>query len=580
MEFSAIFHEINKKYCYAIEKGHFVIRIKTKKDDLEKVILHYQDKYIPLSRLDTRASLAMEKVASDMWCDYYEAQIEMDVVCLRYFFELVDKEGRCAYYGNHDFFEDKITSIDYMYDCPQNLREEEIFLTPEWAKNKIVYQIFPSRYATSKEVPAKKWYKAPITARDDLQGDLRGVIDSLAHLKELGVDVVYMTPIFRSPSSHKYDTVDYYMIDPAFGTEADLCELLEKAHQMDMRVILDGVFNHTSPEFFAFADIKEKQEASKYIDWYYIKGFPLQAKMGTKPNYKCFSYFGGMPKLNLQNEETAEYFLEVGRYWIEKCHIDGWRMDVGDEISHKFWRRFRKEMKAVNPDVLIIGEVWHQAEDFLDGEEWDTVMNYPFYFAVNDLIANEKITVSRFLGQLGYLEGNLHKRVYPILWNLLDSHDTSRLLNRCGENVEKFKLGVAWQLLSPGMPFIYYGDEYGMTGGGDPDCRRGMLWDEKRQNKEVYQWYRKLIQLRKKYPCLTEGKMVHSYCDDKEGILSIAREYGETTMQLIMHAKEGKVVVPKEIMRTNASQEAFDLIKDEKFSGTLDAYEIALFVKE
>lgn len=576
MEFSAIFHEINKKYCYAIEKGRFVIRLKTKKDDLEKVILHYQDKYIPTTFFDTRAFLVMEKIASDCWCDYYEAQIEMDMVCLRYFFELVDKEGQCAYYGNHDFFEEKITSIDYMYDCPQNLREEEMFLTPDWAKNKIVYQIFPSRYATSKDVPARKWYKTPITARDDLQGDLRGIINSLPHLKELGVDVVYMTPIFHSPSSHKYDTIDYYTIDPSFGTEADLCELVDKAHQMGMRVILDAVFNHTSPDFFAFADVKEKQEKSKYIDWYYIKGFPLKAKMGTKPNYKCFSYFGGMPKLNLQNEETVEYFLEVGRYWIEKCHIDGWRMDVGDEISHKFWRRFRKAMKAINPEVLIIGEVWHHAEDFLDGEEWDTVMNYPFYFAVDDLVAKEKITVSRFVGQLGYLEGNLHKRVYPILWNLLDSHDTSRFLNRCGENIEKFKLGVALQLLSPGMPFIYYGDEYGMTGGADPDCRRGMLWEEKRQNKEVYEWYCRLIHIRKEYPCLTEGKVIHTYCDDKEGLLSITREWQGKRLQLLVHAKAGTIVVPEDVIKSNDVVSAHNLIKNEMFCGKLGDYDIAV----
>lgn len=575
MECAAIFHDTNKKYCYALEKGRFVIRLKTKKDDLKRVVLHYQDKYIPINFYDTRECREMKKIATDNWCDYYETELEIDMVCLRYQFELEDFEGKILFYGNHEFHPEKITSIDYMYDCPQNLREEEMFVTPEWAKNKIVYQVFPSRFATSKKVDKRRWYKTPISATVDLKGDLRGIISRLDHLKELGVDILYMTPIFESPSSHKYNTVDYYKIDPSFGTEEDLKELVEKAHDMGMRVILDAVFNHTGIDFFAFQDIKEKEEKSSYLDWYYIQDFPLKMKWGTKPNFKTFSYFGGMPKLNLQNDEVAEYCIAVGRYWLENCHIDGWRLDVGDEISHKFWRRFRKAMKETNPEALIIGEIWHHAEDFLDGEEWDTVMNYPFYFAVDDLIVQEKITPSQFLGQIGYLEGNLHKKVYPLLWNLLDSHDTARFMYRCGENVEKFKLGIALQLLWPGMPFIYYGDEYGMTGGPDPDCRRGMVWDENYQNQEVYQWYRKLIQIRKEYPVLTEGKTIETFCDDTLGVFAITKELEEKQITLLVHTKEGEISV-SDVTEQKFFSQMNNLLKKETFCGKLSTFEVAV----
>ena len=577
MEFSAIFHESNKKYCYASEKGNFVIRLKTKKNDMKRVTLHFQDKYIPLNMVDTRKSLEMKKKASDEWCDYFEGRLEIDMVCLRYFFELEDEAGRVSYYGNNEFFDKKITSIDYMYDCPQNLREEEMFLVPEWAKNKVVYQIFPSRFASSKCVDKKKWYKTPITATTDLQGDLSGIIDHLDHLKELGVDVLYMTPIFESPSTHKYNTINYYEIDPSFGTKEDLAKLVDKAHEMGMRVVLDAVFNHTDQEFFAFKDIKENEEKSKYIDWYYIKDFPLKFKRGTKPNFKCFSYFGGMPKLNLRNEEVANYFIEVGKYWVENYHIDGWRLDVGDEISHKFWRRFRDAMKEINPQLLIIGEIWHHAEDFLDGEEWDTVMNYPFYFAVDRLAAKGEITVSKFMGQIGYQEGNLHEKVYPILWNLLDSHDTSRFLNRCGEDTSRFKLGVALQLLLPGMPFIYYGDEYGMTGGGDPDCRRGMVWDEKYQNKEIYQWYCNLIKIRKANPALTEGEIMDVYCDDENGVLAVTRSDGKQEITLLVHAKDGIVSLGESNVNCQVGKMR-NLLTNEIYAGELRGYETMVLV--
>ncbi|MBE5889203.1 MAG: alpha-glycosidase [Lachnospiraceae bacterium] len=577
MEFSAIYHNADKKQCFCLEKGRFLIRIKTKKDDLVKVVFHYQDKYIPVERIDTRAQKEMIKACSDQFCDYYEAEVEMDVVCLRYFFELQDHTGEVKFYSNHDFYDVVVTDTDYMYNCTQNLREEEIFDVPEWAKNKVVYQIFPSRYATSKEVEATTWYQTPIGPATDLKGDLRGIINHLDHLQELGIDIIYMTPIFESPSTHKYNTVDYYRIDSSFGTEADLKELVEKAHAMGMKVILDGVFNHTSRDFFAFKDILEKGEKSAYCDWYHIQEFPPKMEPGQKPNYKCFGYYGYMPKTNLQNPETAEYFINVARYWVEKCDIDGWRLDVSDEISHKFWRKFRSALKEVKKDLLIIGEIWYHAEDFLDGDEWDTVMNYPFYFGMDDLFTKNRIRPSDFLGKMGYLEGNLHKDVIPVLWNLLDSHDTPRFIYRCGENVDKFKAAVALQLLWPGMPFVYYGDEYGLTGAQDPDCRRGMLWDKERQNKEVYAWYRKLIELRKKYPCITTGRTINTQAQDEKNLIYVEKELDGYTMLMMFHVG-GKACSVEELVGAEYIGKE-NLLTGVSFDGKLREYDTVVLMK-
>ena len=251
MEYAAIRHFADKRYCYAIEKGRFLIRLETKRDDAESVVLHVQDKYLPLKIMDTRQEHLMRVACSDDHIDYYEAELDMDVVCLRYFFEIKDTAGKVTFYGNHNFFDECITDIDRMFDCPQNLREEELFELPEWAKNKVIYQIFPSRFATDKEVPEEEWYQAPIGHQADLKGSLRGIINHLDHIKNLGVDVIYMTPVFSSSSSHKYNIDDYYKIDPSFGTKADLKELAEKAHALGMYIILDGVFNHTGVDFFA-----------------------------------------------------------------------------------------------------------------------------------------------------------------------------------------------------------------------------------------------------------------------------------------------------------------------------------------
>lgn len=566
MDFAAIRHRSDKNYCYALEEGRFLFRIQVKRGDIKKVILHYQDKYVSTQLFDTRAKAEMIKVSYDAYHDYYEIELAFDVICLRYFFELEDMEGNRIYYSNYLFMDQKPNHIDHMFNVPQKLREEEMFVVPDWAANKVVYQIFPSRFATSKQVPEETWYKAPISFKDDLQGDLRGIINRLEHLKELGVEVLYMTPIFLSDTCHKYDTIDYYTIDPSFGTKEDLKELVEKAHDMGMKVLLDAVYNHTGTKFFAFADIEKNGADSKYVDWYHIEGFPLKSGWGIKPNFLTFAYFGGMPKLNLSNREVQDYVIGVARYWIQECDIDGWRLDVGDEVSHKFWKRFREEVKSVKEDALIVGEVWYYANDFLEGDEWDTVMNYPFYDAVLDLVAHNKITVSEFAERIGFLKGNLHKKVYPVLFNLIDSHDTPRFLHSCGNDFVKQKLGAAFQLLLPGMPMIYYGDEFGMQGAHDPDCRRGMYWDEQYQNLDMFAWYQKLISVRKKYQCITEGETVHFKTDDAKATIEVTRKSGKEQVTLVFNCSNEK----REMAQYKGLK---NLASDKGFEGWLEPYE-------
>ena len=571
MEYSAIFHDMDKRFCYAIEKDLFVIRVQVKKDDMKEIILHYEDKYIPMEREDTRKTIVMKKVATSQFNDYYEAQVRMHLICLRYFFEFTDMQGEKVYYGNYEFDKESITNRDRMFDCPQNLREEEMFEVPDWAANKVVYQIFPSRFAASQPVDKKLWYKAPITPMDELHGDLRGIIDHLYHIQDLGIDVIYMTPSFKSDSCHKYDTIDYYEIDPSFGTKEDLKELVQKAHDRGMKVVMDAVFNHTGKEFFAFKDILEKGEKSKYLDWYYIDELPLKGEWGEIPNFLCFGYYGGMPKLNLKNPEVANYITDVACYWIRECDIDGWRLDVGDEISHFFWKRFRRAIKAVKKDMLIIGEIWHYAGDFLEGDEWDTVMNYPFYLNLIDLLADEKISVSQFVQNLGYLKGRLHKKCYPLMWNLIDSHDTARFLHLCKDNKKKQHLAAAFQLLLPGMPMIYYGDEYAMPGANDPDCRRGMYWDEEYQDKEMFEWYKRLLQVRKAHTCIVEGELAEAITRDEDETIVLIRKNGEETIALIFncsdHTKEFKEYAQKQ-----------DLLTEKAFDGKVEAFDAAVIV--
>lgn len=561
MNYAAIWHEATQRYCYCIRPGRFLFRLQTAKGDLRRAVLHSRDKYLPLKIKDTRSATPMRWVAGDGLRDYYEVELDMQVVCLRYCFELEDNDGNVVFFANGGFSDSIPEDIERLFDCPQTLREEERFTVPEWASDKVIYQIFPSRFATDKAVDDKLWYQSPIDSKADLCGNLRGIIDKLSYIAELGVDIIYLTPVFSSASRHKYDTIDYYTIDPGFGSREDLIELVDKAHALGMRVILDGVFNHTSPNFFAFCDAVKNGERSEYKDWYYFKSFPVC----TAPfihNYKCFSYFWGMPKVNLRNPEAAEYFTQVALYWLRTANIDGWRLDVADEISHDFWRGFRRRIKAEFPEALIVGEVWHHAPDFLQGDQWDSVMNYPFYRAVLDYAADGRTSASDFLGAIGFQRGNTHNAAHHLMWNLIGSHDTARILHLCGEDKRRQKLCAALQLLLPGMPMIYYGDEVAMTGAKDPDCRRGMLWDEARQDKDMLAWYRRLLQLRKDVPAITKGETVSERAINESGVITITKRLSGEEITLLFCNKDSELHLPEYSGKT-------DLITGTIFDGNL-----------
>ena len=561
MNYAAIRHEATQDYCFCLEPGRFLFRLQTGKGDLRRVTLHTRDKYLPLKLKDTRRATPMNWVCSDGLRDYYEAELEFKVVCLRYCFELEDHSGNRVYFSNCGFTDSIPEDMERLFDCPQTLREEERFQVPSWAANKVIYQIFPSRFASHKPVKDSVWYQAPIGPKTDLGGSLKGITDHLDYIRDLGVDVIYLTPIFRSNSTHKYDTIDYYTIDPSFGTEEDLKELVDRAHEMGLRVIMDGVFNHTSPDFFAFADLVKHQEESAYKDWYYVDRFPLCRIPGLH-NYKCFGYFWGMPKVNLRCKAAAKYFTDVALHWLRRTGIDGWRLDVADEIGHDFWRSFRKAVKAEFPEALIVGEVWHHAPDFLQGDQWDSVMNYPFYRSILDFAAEGSISASAHLGNLGFQRGNTHAAAYPLLWNLAGSHDTARLLYLCGENKKRQKVAAALQLLMPGMPMIYYGDEVAMTGAKDPDCRRGMLWDKERQDSDMLSWYRRLLKLRKELPVITQGRITAQEACDEEGLIRITRALDGAEVTLLLCAKEAVVQLPELAGKT-------DLLTNTRFDGTV-----------
>jgi cyclomaltodextrinase / maltogenic alpha-amylase / neopullulanase len=400
--------------------------------------------------------------------------------------------------------------------------------TPEWVKHAVFYQIFPDRFVISQQ-PRKRLLKnptwedwsAPPTLQGYKGGDLWGVIEKLDYIKDLGVNAIYFTPIFQSTSNHRYHTHDYYQVDPLLGGNKAFAELLAAAHQRDLKVVLDGVFNHASRGFFFFSDILENGPTSPWLDWFKIHDWPLSAYDGKLPaNYESWDGNRALPVFNHENPDVREYIMEIAEYWID-LGVDGWRLDVPFEIrTEGFWQEFRDRVKAINPEAYIVGEVWRDACQWLDGTQFDGVLNYLFTaptiaFTAGDRVVMDYVKSRSYepypaLSAAGYaakIQALLD--LYP--WeiqltqlNLLASHDTARLISIAQNDRASVELATLLLFTFPGAVSIYYGDEVGLVGALDPDARRGFpveaQWD-----RDLLKYHKQLISLRHAHPALRIG---------------------------------------------------------------------------
>ncbi len=410
---------------------------------------------------------------------------------------------------------------------------------PYWVEDAIFYQIFPDRFAngdpahlTASTLP---WDAQP-TIHGFQGGDLRGIIQKLDYLLDLGINAIYLNPIFQATSTHRYNTTDYFKIDNKLGDIRDFEALIQAAHTNGIRVVLDGVFNHCGRGFFAFNDLLENQEQSPYKDWFHVKRFPVRAyNPGETEDYLAWWGFKSLPKFNFSSPAVRKYFLDVARYWIDQG-CDGWRLDVPNEIDDdQFWADFRQVVKTANPDAFILGEIWDGNPNWVGETKFDGLMNYPIRDAVLNWLTG-KGSVSQF-AQHVEKQMTLYARenVYA-MYLLLGSHDTERIWTVLGGNIAKVKLAFQFLFALPGAPAIYYGDEIGMEGGKDPACRHTFMWEERTWQKELRAWLQKLVALRKTRVVLRRGEFQRVNVDDIRGCYAFMRSLGESHVLAVFNA--------------------------------------------
>lgn len=453
--------------------------------------------------------------------------------------------------------------------------------TPDWVKHAVIYQIFPDRFAratspvariSTQSISLESW-DAPPTLQGYKGGNLWGVIHKLDYLQDLGIDAIYLTPIFQSACNHRYHTHDYYRVDPLLGGDEAFLELLDAAHQRQIKIILDGVFNHASRGFYFFNDILENGPYSPWLDWFRVMKWPVCAYDGDRPaNYASWAGNRALPQFNHDNPDVREYIMQVGEYWV-KQGIDGWRLDVPYEVKTPgFWQEFRDRIKMIDPEAYIVGEVWREADEWLDGTQFDGVMNYLFTeatiaFAAGDRVDTKLVEEPEYYPYPALDAKEYAEKIQSLLdrypWeiqltqlNLLDSHDTARMLSVAGGDRASLELATLLMMAFPGAPCIYYGNEVGLSGTLDPDSRR-VFPTEDHWDRPLLDLHRQLIDLRRRYPVLCTGDYRILFAQDHT--YAFARTSAEQTCIVAVNAgtKSVKVRIDASHLPTQPNRRLF-----------------------
>lgn len=566
MNKAAIYHRPESEYAYLYTANELRLRIRTAKNDIQSISVVAGDPYNWQNGTWQRsANVVMKKTLVTETHQYWQASLTAPFNRLNYGFILTDSLGDSIFYGDQGF--ETLTSssnddsglmgANNYFKMPY-FQEIDRFKAPEWVKKTVWYQIFPERFANgdtsndpSETLPWRSGDHP--TAESFYGGDLQGIIKHLDHFSQLGINGLYLTPIFKAPTNHKYDTQDYFEIDPHFGTKEDFKLLVEKAHAAGIRVMLDAVFNHIGDQSPQWQDVIANGRQSKYADWFHIHDFPVRYtptdnfEYTADANYDTFAFTPHMPKLNTANPEVQDYLIDIATYWIKEFDIDGWRLDVANEVDHHFWKKFRAATTAIKPDIYILGEIWTSAQSWLQGDEFSAVMNYAFTGSIVDFFAKQQISPSQMVHKLNAQLMLNRDQTNQVMFNLLDSHDAPRILTVANNNKAIVKQMYTFMFLQQGTPDIYYGSEYAMTGHQDPDNRKPMVWQSDQQDATMYDFLKQLIQLRHDYQTVLSEGTLSWETDDNKNIVGFTRQLGQTKIFAIFNAGNTNYEIPTSI---------------------------------
>lgn len=549
MNLGAIIHRSSDNFAYSLDKDTLQINIKTGYDILSVNIVYGDPFKGGILGGDWKWGGITETIKDVTEMEYHKVwsiNVKPEFKRLKYYFEIFSQDEKMLFYEDGFFTEEDIKNKSGIQCFTKPwLNQIDINETPNWVNNTVWYQIFLDRFCNGdssiNQRDTQIWNSKKPKNEDIYGGDLRGIINKLGYIKELGINGIYLTPIFKANSTHKYDTIDYFDVDASFGNKKVFKEFVEKAHKNNIKVMLDGVFNHSGKFFEPWQDVVKNGDKSKYFDWFMVNKLPIDENLKSTEDksFYSFAFVPDMPKLNTNNKEVVDYILSICDYWVKEFDIDGWRIDVANEISHHLCKQIRKNMKSIKPDFYILGEIWHDSIEWLRGDEFDSVMNYPLTTAINDFWVNKNMTKKQFEHKVNRCYQMYMEQTNDVLFNLLDSHDTDRLITRV-KNEDIFWQQMGLLFTSTGSPCIFYGTEIMLEGAHDPDCRACMPWNdiENGAYDKGIQKLRKLINLRRSEKAFIDKKIIFMQEIKNDRVIEYIKQYKNEKIEIIINASD------------------------------------------
>ena len=571
----------NKKHFSISKDGIGRVRIHSEKNISKIWILLEDEDFRPVE---------LRKYAETDRFIFWGVQVEFRSQIAKFSFAASTDDNLNLYFGTSGIANFISPSEKWVYDSTSFMRHT----IPDWVYGGVMYQIFPERFSNGDSTINPKnlvdWNSTP-TRLGFHGGDLIGVLNNLDHIESLGVNILYLNPIFLSSSTHKYDAWDHFKVDPTFGGDNALRDLINECHNRNMKVVLDCSLNHVHPRHFAFQDLIQNGENSKYKEWFTVFDYPVRFihrphlyantyKVGwdgnqeeykqylektfeetnvpveikdddgpiVEPSFKAWWGVPDMPKINFESKEARQWALDVTKYWIENFDIDGWRMDVAKELDFSFWKEFRDIAHGANKDTLLISEIFGDTSQWLQGDRFDGTMNYSFRESMTDYFATKRITNKEFADSLANLYSMYSFEALSSCQNLLSSHDVKRFLNRCGNEKDGMLGAIFLQATFPGIAGIYYGDEIGLGGADDPFNREPFPWDDKKSwNLEILDHLKNLMKIKREHSIFKYGRfeLLNEHNDfvafrrilkDESMLCIINREKSNNDFQIISNA--------------------------------------------
>ena len=557
----------DKKHFSISQDGTGRFRVHTEKNISKLWLLLEDEDFRPVE---------LRKYAETDRFVFWGVQVEFRANVAKFSFAATTEDNLNLYLGTSGIANFISPSEKWIYDSSIYQRHS----IPDWVYGSVMYQVFPERFANGRsEINPEntiEWGSVP-TRLDFQGGDLYGVIDKLDHIESLGVNILYLNPIFLSGSTHKYDSWDHFKVDPTLGGDDGLRDLISNCHDRNIKVILDCSLNHVHPRHFAFQDIVKNGENSEYKNWFTIFDYPVRLihrphlyantyKVGwdgneeeykrylektfeetkvpvevrdddgpiVEPSYKAWWGVPDMPKVNFESKEARQWALDVTKHWIENFDIDGWRMDVAKELDFSFWKEFRDIAHKANKDTLLISEIFGDTSQWLQGDRFDGTMNYSFREAMTDYFATKRINNKEFADSLANLYSMYSFEALSSCQNLLSSHDVKRFLNRCGNEEDGILGAIFLQATFPGIAGIYYGDEIGLGGADDPFNREPFPWhNEESWNSTILDYTKKLMNIKKSSSIFKYGRF--ELLDDNEQFVAFRRILKDESMLCIIN---------------------------------------------